>query len=124
MKVTRFKTLLSYLPEASFIVMALVWFLDNLLASPSYFNIPMLGIIVFIVALVIWRIKAFAITLSAILGLASFYMILAVISEFNEFPKGDPESYKLLITGLAIFLSLVAMSVVLPIKYFRKPRLS
>ncbi len=116
----QFKKILSYLPEVSFLGVALYWFIDNLLVSPHYINYPILIVILFIVALIIWKIKAFAITLSAVLSIGSLYMILAVISEYKEFPTGDPDGYKLLFTGLAIFISLIGMSVLMPFKYFKK----
>lgn len=120
MKAIPFKKILSYLPEASMLGVGLYWFIDNLLVSPSYINYPILAVILFVLVLIIWRVKAFAITLSVLLSLGSLYMVLAVISEYREFPSGDPDGKRLLFTGLAIFLSLIVMSAIMPIKYFKK----
>lgn len=122
MKPINVKKILSYLPEVSILAIALGWFIENILATPSYFNYLMLAIIVLISALIIWRIKAFAITLSVLIGLGSFYMLLAVLSEYSEFPKGDPDGHKLLFTGLLIIASLITMSIIMPIKYLSKSK--
>ncbi len=118
MKKLNFKKHLSYFPEAAILLVALYWFINDLIFSPSYVNYYMIGLAVLILSTVIWRIKAFAVMLSAVLGIGSFYMILAVFSEFTEFHQGDPESIQLLVVGLLIFIPLAAMAVLLPIKYF------
>jgi hypothetical protein len=112
---TKLKTILSYLPEASFLVVALFWFIDNLLAS--HVNFFMVVIMALVAILLIWRIKALAVSLSVCLGIGSFYMLLAVVSEFQEFPIGDPNGLKLLVIGLLIFIALMAMSFTMPLKY-------
>lgn len=118
MKVIRLKTILSYLPEISFLLMAIYWFIDNLMATPTHINYLMIVIALFVVAQMVWRIRTFAYILSVLLGLGSLYMILAVFSEFSEFPKGDPRGIKFLLTGTSIFIVLAAMAIVMPFKYF------
>jgi len=47
---------------------------------------------------------------SFIIGFLSLYMMLAVISEYREFPAGDAEGKTLLIVGLSIFISSLLLS--------------
>lgn len=57
---------------------------------------------------------------SVVFGLGSFFMILAVMSEFHEFPAGDANGHKLLLTGCSIFASTLIMSIILALKYSLK----
>ncbi|WP_163264726.1 hypothetical protein [Dysgonomonas sp. 216] len=116
----RVKQILSYLPEASIIVMATYWFLENLLSSPSFVNYVMVGIVGLVSILLIWKNKIMALLLSIIMGLACFYMLLAVFSEYKKFLKGDPDGLNLLLTGSLIFVTLIVFSFVMPVKYLRK----
>jgi hypothetical protein len=68
--------------------------------------------------LIIWKNKYFALSLSIILALVSLYMLLAVFSEYKEFPSGDRSGLQLLLVGGLIFISLLAVSIFLPRKYF------
>ena len=122
MKPIKIKTILSYVPEFVFLIMAFVWFMDNFMATPSHINYFMIAIAAFIIALLVFRIKALAFILAVVLGLGSIYMLFAVFSEFNEFQKGDPAGLKLLITGLAIFIGLTSMAIIMPVKYFSEKR--
>jgi hypothetical protein len=53
-----------------------------------------------------------------VLGLVSFYFILACYSEYKEFPAGDSDGIRLIVTGCLIFGSLIAISFIMPKKYF------
>lgn len=116
-KVFNFKKLISYLPEISFLFVACFWFMDNLMATSAHVNYFMMAVALFVLILIIWRNRTFAVVLSVILGTGSFYMFLAVLSEFNEFPKGDPEGLEMVVFGLLIFITLMVMSVIMPKKY-------
>lgn len=122
MRAINLKSIISHIPEISFLLMAIYWFLENLMASPSNINYFMLAVLLFVSALMIWRIRVFALILSIILGIGSLYMLLAVVSEFKEFPKGSPEGIELLITGSLIFLVLAGMAIWMPIKYLRESK--
>ncbi|MDR1880929.1 MAG: hypothetical protein LBQ78_08350 [Tannerellaceae bacterium] len=111
-----FKKVLSYLPEVSLMLMAGWWFLDNLLGA-STVNYIMIAIIGLLLTLIVWRNKILAVALSILLGAGSLFMILAVLSEYGEFPTGDPEGRKLLLIGVLIFVTLTVMALVLPRKY-------
>ena len=53
---------------------------------------------------------------STIIGLLSLYMMLAVISEYREFPVGDPDGKTLLLVGLSIFISSLLLSVFMSVR--------
>jgi hypothetical protein len=91
------------------------WFFDNLGASTV--NYLMIAIIGLLLTLVVWRNKILAVALSILLGAGGLFMILAVISEYREFPAGDPEGIKLLLIGVLLFATFAAMALILPKKY-------
>lgn len=64
--------------------------------------------------------KYLAIGLAIILGSLSCYMLFALLSEYNEFPSGDSRGTILLTTGSLIFCSLLIISMLLPLKYFKR----
>ncbi|MDR2679491.1 MAG: hypothetical protein LBC47_01620 [Tannerella sp.] len=119
MKRVNLKRILSYLPEAVVLLVAMYWFVDSLLGA-SRVNWFMAGVIVVILALLIRRSRVLAVALSVVVGLGSFYMLLAVLSEYHEFPAGDPSGVQLLLTGSLICVSFGIMSVIMPWKYFRQ----
>ena len=110
---------IQYIPEVFVVLVAMYWFLDGLLAT-SYINYPMLAVILFMSLLVILKNKTMALFASLLIGLGSLYMIFAVLSEYSEFPRGDANGLKLLLTGAIIFLSTLLISILLPIKYFKR----
>ena len=107
-----------YFPEVLLILLSIYWFLDGINTQINYFAI---GLFAIVSTLVVWKNKALAILLAALLSLGSLWMILAVWSEYLEFPKGSPESVKLLAIGMFIFLVSLACAIVMPMKYFKKP---
>ena len=109
---------IQYVPEVFIVLVAIYWFLDGLLAT-SYINYLMLAVILFMSLLVILKNKTMALFASLLIGIGSIYMIFAVLSEYSEFPRGDANGLKLL-TGAIIFLSSLLISILLPIKYFKR----
>ena len=110
---------IQYIPEVFIVLVAIYWFLDGLLTT-SYINYPMLAVILFMSLLVILKNKTMALFASLLIGIGSLYMIFAVLSEYSEFPRGDANGLKLLLTGAIIFLSTLLISILLPIKYFKR----
>lgn len=123
MNLTQFKKIASYLPELSIITVASLWFLDNLIGTRSNINYFMIAIIALILILMLWRNKIYAIIISIVLGWTSFYMVFAVISEFREYPSGDPDGIKLLVIGLLVFLGLCVTAGFMPMKYMKQNKL-
>ena len=110
---------IQYIPEVFIVLVAIYWFLDGLLET-SYINYLMLAVILFMSLLVILKNKTMALFASLLIGIGSIYMIFAVLSEYSEFPRGDANGLKLLLTGAIIFLSTLLISILLPIKYFKR----
>ena len=110
---------IQYIPEVFIVLVAIYWFLDGLLVT-SYINYLMLAVILFMSLLVILKNKTMALFASLLIGIGSIYMIFAVLSECSEFPRGDANGLKLLLTGAIIFLSTLLISILLPIKYFKR----
>ncbi len=120
METSKLKKVLHHIPEVLILLVALYWFLDNLLATPSHVNYFMLAVIAFVSALIVSRNKIMALLLSLIIGVGSLYMLLAVFSEYHEFPKGDADGLKLLLVGVSMFVLTLSASIFIPIKYFKK----
>lgn len=113
--------LLRYAPELMLSTVSLYWFIDNLIGAGSV-NYLMLAVIAAVVTLIVWRSMALALVVSSILGLGSLYMLLAVFSEAHEFRSGDPDGTRLLLTGSLVFITTLAMAILLPQKYLSKPK--
>ena len=119
MKKVNLKEALPYIPEIILLCGAVVYFLSDLIIMSSINYMMAVGILL-ILAVLRWRSKVFSLCLSIILGLVSFYLQLALLSEFSEFPTGSAEGRKMLLIGSFIFISLIVISVLMPMKYFRK----
>lgn len=117
MKSLSLKSGLPYLPEILLSIAVAISFLGELIetSNANYFLI-LCGLVLAI--LVVWKNKFFALGISTILGLVSFYMIFAVLSEYKEFPPGNISGLVLLFVGESIFVTLFVISIFLPIKYF------
>jgi hypothetical protein len=119
MKISKLKPALSYIPEISIFVIAISWIVsDFFMGITSAVNYFLFGVIVFLGVMIKWKIKAFVISFAVLLGIGSLFMLLAVLSEFREFPQGDSEGLKLLLTGSSIFIGTLVISVWMPQKYF------
>ena len=119
MKKVNLKEGLPYMPEIILLAGAFVYFFSDLIITSSVNYLMVFGILL-ILTLLRWKSKFLSLGLSIILGLVSFYFQLALLSEFGEFPTGSLEGRKMLLIGSFIFISLMAISVVMPVKYFRK----
>ncbi len=64
-----------------------------------------------------WKSAVVGWLFSVVLSLSSLYMLLAVLSEYKEFPAG--EGYGLLIVGVLIFGISAGMAIVMPWKYLK-----
>jgi hypothetical protein len=117
MKLLILKRTLPYLPEILLFIAIGISFVGEIIET-SRVNYFMIGCGLILSTLIIWKNKYFALSLSIILGLVSFYMLLAVFAEYNEFPSDDRNGWQLLFVGGLIFTSLLAVSIFLPRKYF------
>lgn len=119
MKTQRLKNVLSFFPEAILLSMTLFMLIADLLKSSSV-NYIVLVLIGLILGMIFLKNKCIAILISSLIALGSAYMLLAVLSEYYEFPAGDTEGIKMLLFGFLLFVSVIILAVVMPFKYFRK----
>ena len=119
MKKVNLKEVLPYMPEIILLGGAIAYFLSDLIITSSVNNLMAVTILL-ILTILRWKSKFLCLCLSIILGLVSFYLQLALLSEFGEFPTGSLEGRKMLLIGSLIFISLIVVSVLMPLKYFRK----
>ena len=112
---------LKYIPEILLLTFGAYTLLFDLIYASSFSVIN--GIIIFgmitILALLIWKNKYLAFYISMILGFISFYFILALLSEFSEFPAGSKDGRFMLLIGGLIFGGLLVISIIMPVKYFK-----
>jgi hypothetical protein len=119
MKYYSSKNLWAYLPEIFLLLsIGFVLIMDWIKTSSVNYFMICFGVILLI--LIMSKNKYLAIGLAIILGSLSCYMLFALLSEYNEFPSGDNHGTILLATGSLIFCSLLAISILLPLKYFKR----
>ncbi len=119
MKKVNLKEVLPYMPEIILLGGAIAYFLSDLIITSSVNNL--MAVAIFLILIILrWKSKFLCLCLSIILGLVSFYLQLALLSEFGEFSTGSLKGRKMLLLGSLIFISLIVVSVLMPLKYFRK----
>lgn len=119
----RSKQILYSLPEYTLLLAFAVTFICDLIFAGK-FNYSFLILSSAVVALLIWKSRLLAGLYSAVLGLGSIYMMLALISEYSEFPTGDPQGLNMLLTGSLFFLCALSIAIALAIKYLLLPTTS
>jgi hypothetical protein len=67
-------------------------------------------LIIGLILQIIFKNRIVGIIIPSLLILTSFYMLLALMSEFNEFPTFHADAKKLLFVGLSYFISTMAVS--------------
>lgn len=106
------KTLRRNIPEISLLVLCI-----GLMIAELKINTVLLTTSLVLVALIITQTRWIGLTLGIITTFLSLFMMLAVLSEFREFPTVNREAITLVSVGLAIFLATFALSVLMIIKY-------
>ena len=113
MNTANLKTALQYFPEVSLLLFSIGWTIGSI-------NYVAMVLIAVVSILLFCKNRILAFVLSILLGFGSLWMIGAVLSEYREFPLGDPAGTKLLLTGSLLFLFTLAMSIIMPFKYFSR----
>ena len=119
METLNLKRVAQFVPEMLLMAVALFMAIENLLVN-GIVNYPMLLLIAFVSIMLLSKNKYMALLTSVAIGIGSLYMMLAVLSEYQEFPKGDTSGLVLLLVGLSICLAALALSAIMPVKYFRE----
>lgn len=115
----------TFLPEICITIIVLLIFINSLSvlfsqesSSMSYYIIGVEFILlVSCIGQFFWKNIVISIIHSMLFGWSSIYMMLAVFSEYSEFPMGDPEGIRLLVVGLLLFGILAIIAFVMPVKY-------
>lgn len=117
---THFHNYLKWLPEGFFILSVLCyWYLTGSLLNP----VAIIALLLLIVLILI-RNRTYASifmgsTLAMILSLATMYLFMALISEYNEFVAPTKEAIHMLVTG-SVYLGLnLLMAIFMLAKYIR-----
>ncbi len=109
----KLKPYFKLIPEIYFLISVLFyWFSASVLLNP----VAIILMAVFILQL-IFQNKIIGTTIAVFLLPINLFMILAVVSEFKEFPVINTEAKTLLFVGMLYFGLNILMSVIMGIKY-------
>ena len=108
----KLKQLALHLPEYLLLASVLLFWYSTTLLNPI--AIVLTGILIL---QILFKNRVLGLIIPTILTLASLYMILALISEVNEFPTFNTEAKAMLFVGLFIFLSIIGVSTLMFFKY-------
>jgi hypothetical protein len=89
------------LPEFILLCITAYWFIDNFVLQ-NHFNPYAFGLLLVLLFQVFFQNKIVGFSLATIILLFSLYMVLAVISEFNDFPTASAAAFQLLSFGLLL----------------------
>lgn len=109
----RIKTFILQLPEYLLIVAVLFYWFSAGLAV----NYIAIGLIIVLILQIIFKNRIVGIIIPSILVMLSLYMLLALMSEFNEFLTFNSDAKELLFVGLSYFISTIIVSGVMIYKY-------
>ena len=109
----RIRTFILQLPEYLLIAaVVFYWFSAGL--SVNYIAI---GLITVLILQIIYKIRIVGIIIPSVLVMISLYMLLAIMSELNEFLTFNSDAKELLFVGLSYFISTIIISGVMIYKY-------
>ncbi|MFP9113541.1 hypothetical protein ACLI1A_06345 [Flavobacterium sp. RHBU_3] len=103
-------------PELFFAALAIYWAYENFTASSSVNYIALVVVVVMLFQMVFGK-RVLGLIMGAMLTMFSFYMMLAVVSEYRDFPEGDPAGTRFLFTALGFFLLSVLTGLGMLLKY-------
>ena len=109
----RVKTFILQLPEYLLIAAVLFYWFSTGLAV----NYIAIGLIIVLILQIIFKNRIVGIIIPSILVMISFYMLLALMSEFNEFLTFCSDAKELLFVGLSYFISTIIVSGIMIYKY-------
>lgn len=107
------------LPEFILLGLSTYWFLDNFIGG-NHFNPFALAICVVLLLQVFFQNKYIGFSMAVFISLFSLYMVLAVISEFRDFPAASAEAFQLL--GFGLLLCFLGFSAAIAIFYKFLPK--
>ena len=118
-----FKRLLTWTPEVYFIVFAIWWALETYFSSKNNSSVPInYPAIVLAVVLTLQfclKNRMIGLILSSLLGMASAYLILALLSDISKSPTFDERGIRFLGFGGLLIATNITMSILMFHKYFK-----
>lgn len=108
-----YKTIILNIPEYALIAAVLFYWISAGLVI-NYIAITLLAVIVF---QIIFKNRIIGIIIPCLMILICLYMMLALFSEFREFPTFNSEAKTLLFVGLTYFLTTIMVSIIMLYKY-------
>lgn len=109
----KLKKILLQLPE--FLLIIAVIFYWN--SAGRGLNPIAIILIIGLIFQIIFKNRIVGIIIPSLLILTSFYMLLALMSEFNNFPTFDADAKRLLFVGLSYFIATIIVSGLMIYKY-------
>ena len=113
------KKIILFLPEVVISILSVLWFLDNYFTS-STINFYTIGVLLVMILLMVFKFKILGTAVALLIALFSLYMVLAVLSEFQDFQEVNYEALKLLSIGLYFCFLGFLSSVIMFYKYLIK----
>ena len=107
------KTVILQLPEYLLIAAVVFYWFSAGLAV----NYIAIGLIIVLILQIIFKNRIIGIIIPSILVMICLYMLLALMSEFNEFPTFSSDAKELLFVGLSYFISTIIVSGIMIYKY-------
>ncbi|PTM04188.1 MAG: hypothetical protein DA407_13245 [Bacteroidetes bacterium] len=83
-----------------------------------------IGLMALLVFQIIYKNQILGLIIPSLLIIICLYMLLALISEFNEFPTFNADAKKLLFVGLLFFISTMTVSVIMVYNYSKTEKLN
>lgn len=108
-----FKQILLKLPE--YLLMAAVMF--YWVSAGMVINPVAIVLIVILILQIIFKNRTIGLVIPIVLIMTCLYMLMALISEFNEFPTFNTDAKKLLFVGLSYFISTITVAGIMIYKY-------
>lgn len=113
------KALLKWIPEIYLMASIIYYWIDT-----GLFNPFAIAFFLSLSLLLYFKSKVMGIVVSSLFILINMYMVLALLSEFNEFPTFDHSAKNLLFFGL-IYIGLnLTMGIIMFIKYVKSDKQS
>ncbi len=103
-------------PETFFAILAGYWIYENYSASGTL-NYIAIGVAILMVFQLLFRKRIIGIVSGGVQTLFSAFMMLAVISEFRDFPIGDADGIKFLLPALGLFAFSTLTGLLMVLKY-------
>jgi hypothetical protein len=124
MEKINFRQIVRYIPEILFLSGTLFLLVERIITGPlhnfwSSGGYVFIGLTIIGAILLLWRNKWFSYSINVLTILVCFYFIAALLSEYHEFPKGNPGGTQMLHAGMLIILPVMANAVVMLIKNFK-----